>query len=186
MRITAGSAKGRKVRVSGLSRKSSLRPSSSKVREALFDIIGPEIEGARFLDLYAGTGAVGIEALSRGARRAVFVEADHVRAGLIRRTIEEFGFAGQSMICKMPAVSYLQKALETGETFALIFADPPYRSGELEVLLPLLGAGGLLAGDGMLLLEHSSRVKLPKFPEGLKLKKRYRYGDSAVTTFTKI
>ena len=92
MRITAGQARGRRLKAAGRT----IRPTASKVREAIFNIIGPSVEGSAFLDLYAGTGAVGLEALSRGAGRSVFVDINTLRADLIKKVAEEFGLDRKS------------------------------------------------------------------------------------------
>jgi 16S rRNA (guanine(966)-N(2))-methyltransferase RsmD len=183
LRISGGRLKGRRLRTGGLSRKSSLRPSASKVREAIFDIIGADITGSVFLDLYAGTGAVGFEALSRGAEYTVFVETDPGRVELIRKTSEEFGFPAQVRVYRMPVISYLRNAINGGESFDFIFADPPYQSEEIDRVLQMISAGSLLKRDGMVIVEHSSKRSMNDIYGGLQIRKRYRYGDTSLTTY---
>lgn len=188
MRISAGSAKGRQIRLKkGLLKRTEeddLRPTSSKVREAIFDILRDEINGAAFLDLYAGTGAVGIEALSRGAGRVTFVESDIRRAGMIKDLVAKFNFKDRADVVKADAVSFIRKGSEKGLRHNIIFLDPPYRSGELAKALPLLGEGGLLEENAVVMAEHSSVMQLPDVIGRLRLLKRYKYGDTALSRYS--
>ncbi len=183
LRITAGTAKGRRLKAVAVSERSPLRPTASKVREAVFNITGPGISGARLLDLYAGTGAVGFEALSRGAGFVVFVEINPVRVEHIRRTGQELGFSIRMKVYGMHAFEYLKKAGEYGDTFDFIFIDPAYQSGEVIKVLPLAAEGGVLNEGGMVVVEHFSKRILPESVGSLRQKKRYVYGDTALTTF---
>ncbi|MBZ0157028.1 MAG: 16S rRNA (guanine(966)-N(2))-methyltransferase RsmD [Alphaproteobacteria bacterium] len=184
MRISGGSAKGRKVG----SRKAflrkgedaGLRPTSAKVREAIFNILAPRIGGAVFLDLYAGTGAVGIEALSRGAERALFVENSSVRVNLIKDLVERFGFRERASVVKESAPLFLKK---TEERFDIIFVDPPYESGELETVLPLIAGRELLREGGVVVAEHPSRRVPPAEIGTLERVKEYRYGDTSLSLY---
>src|SRR4030066_569199 len=121
MRISGGIAKGRRTATKRLLSKTSegekLRPTSSKVREALFDIIRNEIDGASFVDLYAGTGTVGFEALSRGASRAIFVEPNDLRAITIKKNADEFGFREKAQVVKNRAYKFLEKSSSEKESF---------------------------------------------------------------------
>ncbi|GBE37371.1 ribosomal RNA small subunit methyltransferase D [bacterium BMS3Bbin07] len=183
LRITAGTAKGRRLKAVAVSERSPLRPTASKVREALFNITGPGICGAGFLDLYAGTGAVGFEALSRGAGFVVFVEINPVRVELIKKTGLELGFLTRMKVYRMQAFEYLKKACEHGDTFDFIFIDPSYQSEEVMKVLPLIAEGGILKNGGMVMVEHFSKGTLPESVGSLRQKKRYIYGDTALTTF---
>ncbi|MFO0752063.1 MAG: 16S rRNA (guanine(966)-N(2))-methyltransferase RsmD [Thermodesulfovibrionales bacterium] len=184
MRISGGSAKGRKVG----SRKAflrkgedaALRPTSAKVREALFNILAAGIGGAVFLDLYAGTGAVGIEALSRGAERTLFVENSSLRVNLIKDLIERFGFGGRASVVKEDASLFLKK---TEDRFDILFVDPPYESGELETILPLIAGRELLREGGVVIVEHPSRKVLPSAFGSLERVKEYRYGDTSLSLY---
>jgi len=185
LRITAGTAKGRRLKTVAVSERSPLRPTASKVREAVFNITGPAINGAGFLDLYAGTGAVGFEALSRGAGFVVFVEINPVRVELIRKTGLELGFSTSMKVYRMHAFEYLEKAGEYGDTFDFIFIDPSYQSGEVVKVLPLAAEGGMLNERGMVMVEHFSKRILAETVGNLRQKKRYIYGDTALTTFNR-
>jgi 16S rRNA (guanine966-N2)-methyltransferase len=190
MRISGGTAKGRRTATTRLITRTAsgerLRPTSSKVREALFDILRDRIEGASFVDLYAGTGTVGLEALSRGAEQAVFVEPDELRFGTIKKSTAEFGFRNRSMVIKEEALAFLKKAVEGRESFDILFIDPPYGSDEIDKVLPIIGGSGLLSEAGVVIVEHFSKKKVPETAGGLKMKKSYRYGDTMLTLYGKV
>lgn len=187
MRISGGMAKGRKISYKRASvsvkGKDKLRPTSSKVREAIFDILRDRIIGSTFVDLYAGSGSVGIEALSRGASYVVFVETNPLRIRIIEQLISEFGFADKSRVMRSTAYDYVEKEAKKGSSFDIIFLDPPYQSEELMKVLPLIGKTGLLKPDGILIAEHFSKRTLPEVIEGLRMVKSYRYGDTSLTLF---
>ena len=185
MRISGGSAKGRKVgfkkAFTGKSPDDELRPTAAKVRKAVFDIIAGRIDECRFLDLYAGTGAVGIEALSRGADDVFFVEGNTKRADMIKDLIAKFGFAAKAAVIKSQAGIFLGKS--SFEPFDIIFVDPPYSSDELELTLQLIDRLECLTDGGILIAEHASRKSLSLPLRNLRMKKNYRYGDTALTLF---
>ena len=185
MRISGGTAKGRKVGTRkafiGKGNSDELRPTASKVREAIFNIIGARIIESRFLDLYAGTGAVGIEALSREASQVVMVEDNAARVAIIKDLLEKFGFAGRATVVKNTVAAFLRKPSQA--TFDIIFLDPPYASDELKNVLPIIDKSNLLADDGIVIVEHSSKHILSNQFENLTLKKTYRYGDTALTLY---
>lgn len=184
MRISGGSAKGRRIgfrKTSEGNKPESFRPTSSKVREAVFDILRDKAIGTRFLDLYAGTGAVGMEALSRGAARVVFVEENPVRADAIKETLVRIGFK-DALAVRARAVNFINT---THETFDIIFLDPPYASGELEIALPLLAGGDILKDKGIVIAEHSTKKILPPETGSLGLKKIYKYGDTSLSVYNK-
>lgn len=187
MRIISGVAKGRRVgfRKAFLRQGEAdeLRPTSSKVREAVFDIIRDELPGAEFLDLYAGTGGVGIEALSRGAGKVTFVESNALRVKMINDLIMRFNFKGRSVVIMGDTGDFLKKELEKRHKYDIIFLDPPYHSGELMTTLQVIGQGGLLEEDGTVIAEHFSKTVLPDVTGMLKLVKKYRYGDTALTRY---
>ncbi len=162
-----------------------LRPTSSKVREALFDILRDRIEQASFVDLYAGTGTVGFEALSRGAQRAVFVEPDALRSGKIRSSAAELGFHDTSRVIKNEACEFLKMAIAGQEIFDIFFLDPPYQSDEIERVLPIIGENKLLSEKGLVIVEHFSKKKVPETAGILSMAKTYKYGDTVLTLYTK-
>ncbi|GAB4484912.1 MAG: 16S rRNA (guanine(966)-N(2))-methyltransferase RsmD [Thermodesulfovibrionales bacterium] len=187
VRITAGSFKGRTV---GCRRvfaphagRDLLRPTSAKVREALFDILQSRIEGSVFIDLFAGTGAVGIEALSRGAGRVFFVESGRTRARAIADFLERNSLSGRAEVFHGPAEIFL-KNLRTVQQELIVFADPPYDSDELQRTIRWFDRlGPLLPEDFCLIAEHPRRKELPENLDRLAVKKQYKYGDTMLTWY---
>jgi len=185
MRISGGTAKGRKVGMRkafvGKGENDELRPTASKVREAIFNILSGRIIESRFLDLYAGTGAVGIEALSREASQVVMVEDNAARVAIIKDLLEKFGFAGRATVVKNSVAAFLRTPSQAA--FDILFLDPPYASDELRHVLPVIDKSNLLAADGIVIVEHSSKHILSNRFANLTLKKAYRYGDTALTLY---
>ena len=190
MRISGGIAKGRRTSTKRLITKISsgerLRPTSSKVREALFDILRDNIEGARFVDLYAGTGTVGFEALSRGADSAVFVEPEELRYRVIKSSALELGFEDKTQVVKKDAHKFLQEAIADRQNYDIFFVDPPYKSDEIEKVLPIIGESKLLRDGGIVIVEHFSKKRAPESAGNLRTAKIYRYGDTMLTLYRKV
>jgi 16S rRNA (guanine966-N2)-methyltransferase len=179
MRIIAGAFKGRRLApVQGRT-----RPTAAKVREAVFSILGPAVLGARVLDLFAGTGALGIEALSRGAAVAVFVE-DHPEAlkGL-RRNLEDLGLGDRTTVLPLPVAMALKKVAGRGEGFNLAFLDPPYGGGMAVAALGALASLDLLVPGARVVVEHSRRESLPEACGALTRLTVRRYGDTQVAFY---
>ena len=189
MRISGGIEKGRKIKTRRLFSKASgeedLRPTSSKVREALFDIIRNKIEGASFVDLFAGTGTVGFESLSRGARKVIFVEPNRLRTKAIKETGVQFGLHEQVTIFEGTAEGFLKKASAEKKMFDIFFVDPPYFSEETMRILPMVAERGLLNNGGIVVVEHFVKKKLPELVGKLKMIRNYRYGDTMLTIYKK-
>ena len=187
MRVSGGSAKGRRIGFKKAFSKADegeeLRPTSAKVREALFDIIRKELPGSAFLDLYAGTGGVGIEALSRGAAQATLVESNRLRAEMIRHLLSEFGFGERAAVVNARAFDFVRREIEKGRTYDIVFVDPPYSSEELMKILPFVGEGGMIRESGIVIAEHFSRTRLPEHAGMLRLQKSYKYGDTVLTVY---
>lgn len=155
-----------------------LRPTSGLVREAIFNILGARVNDARVLDLYAGTGALGIEALSRGAAEAVFVEGEPAGCQAILQTLGRAGFKEQGTVLR----GRLPTALASLEgPFDLIFMDPPYDAETAEATL--VGTVSLLGADGLIVYEHGSRYNPPVRPAGLRMQERRVYGDTAIALY---
>lgn len=180
VRLTGGEGRGRPLHGPG---SVSIRPTSDRVREALFDILGSRVPGSRFLDLCAGTGAVGIEALSRGATRVVFVERDRRAVALIRRNLAQICPPGEAEVIDTDLERAAASLRQAGEAFAVVFLDPPYDAGDLPDLLG--AAASLVAPGGILILEHRTSVPVPTAPIGdrLRLFRHYRHGDTMLTSF---
>jgi len=180
MRIIGGRVGGRTLKAP---KGASTRPTSDKVREAIFNILGSRAEPpARVLDLYAGSGALGLEALSRGAACALFVDADRDACDLVRGNASGLGL-GVEVVCS-PVVRWLAK--EAGGSFGWIFLDPPYGShetGELEKALDLVAKKGLLAARGIVVAEHDWRHAPEERYGPLALFDRRRYGQTAVSFY---
>jgi 16S rRNA (guanine966-N2)-methyltransferase len=184
LRIIGGRVKGRRLQSPAMSKTKGanqpIRPTADRAREALFSIIGREIEGAKVLDLYAGTGALGLEALSRGADRVVFVDNNASALQIIRKNIELCGFYDQTAIFKQDlskGLSLLTKDL-SGETFQVVFVDPPYWKGLSDFMLKELAKSSLLVSQPLIVIEEDARAELPDAVENLTLIDRRRYGET--------
>ncbi|HZY50830.1 MAG TPA: 16S rRNA (guanine(966)-N(2))-methyltransferase RsmD [Devosia sp.] len=178
MRIVAGKFRGKQL---SSPEDDSIRPTADRVRESMFNILasrlGPSFDGLRVLDLFAGTGALGLEALSRGAANVVFVDTGAEARGLIRDHIEAFGAGGVAKLLRRDATA-LGPAGTMGPV-DLVFLDPPYGMGLGEKALASLRAGGWLKPDTLLVLEDGSDVTV-NLPDGFTLEDRREYGAAAV------
>jgi 16S rRNA (guanine966-N2)-methyltransferase len=178
MRIVAGKFRGKQL---SSPEDDSIRPTADRVRESVFNILasrlGPNFAGLRVLDLFAGTGALGLEALSRGASNIVFVDTGAEARGLIRDHIEAFGAGGVAKLLRRDATA-LGPAGTMGPV-DLVFLDPPYGKGLGERALIALKGGGWLKPETVLVLEESSDVTL-NLPDGFALDDRREYGAAAV------
>lgn len=184
MRIISGIGKSRKLFTPPLNNKS-IRPTSDRAREALFSILGNAVHGAKVLDLYAGTGAMGLEAFSRGADFVVFVDNNRLALDLIRKNIElcRRGYTGQ---CEMRVIKHdLTKGLprlsyppETDRGFDIIFADPPYGKNLSLSVLNTVNENTLLGENGMLIIEERYNISLPDALTQLSLIDKRVYGEN--------
>lgn len=175
LRITGGTARGLPITEP---RGYRLRPTSGLVREAIFNIIAERVEDAAVLDLYAGTGALGIEALSHGAASAVFIDAEAASCQAILQTLSRAGFADSATVLRGRLPAALNKA---AGPFDLIFMDPPYQEDTAEETLLLLSSR--LHDGGLVVYEHGSRYNPPVRPAGLRQLERRLYGDSAIALY---
>jgi 16S rRNA (guanine(966)-N(2))-methyltransferase RsmD len=175
MRIVAGTARGRQLRAP---RGDGTRPTSDKVRGAVFNLLGQFFEGGRVLDLYAGTGAMALEALSRGCERAVCVESDPAAAEIILRNAETCGFAGRLEL-RRERVERVLSRLPSGQ-FALAFIDPPYAHGPE---LALAGLAPLLAPGGRVVAEHRQSQRPAERYGPLVLADQRAYGDTGISIY---
>lgn len=175
MRVITGTARGRKL----LSPIEVTRPTSEKVKEAIFSSIQFELIAANVLDLFAGSGQLGIEALSRGAKFAQFVDADRENIEIIRKNIENCGFESVSKVALADARTFLRKI---GDKFNFAFLDPPYGRGLLNDVLPLVSE--IMLPGGKVICEHEKEFKFEDYGS-LKIFKTYSYGKVIVTTFIK-
>jgi 16S rRNA (guanine966-N2)-methyltransferase len=175
-RIVAGRAGGRRLRVPP----QGTRPTSERVRESLFNALesAGELAGARVLDLYAGSGALGLEALSRGAADVLFVESDRRAVQVLRGNVAELALGGSVRAGQVDSV--LAQAAE--QPFDLVLADPPYAvdGARLGVMLAALAAGGWIAGNGLVIVERAQRDGEPEWPAGFAPLRAMRHGDTAL------
>ena len=177
MRVIAGTARRLLLKTpDGLD----TRPTADRIKETLFNMLMPYLPDAVFVDLFSGSGGIGIEALSRGARKAVFVDNAKGPLEIIRQNVQTAGFVKQASVIASDAESFLAHA---AEKYDIIFLDPPYNMGYGEKLLPLLERP--LAENGIVLFEHSVSEPLPDEAGGLVKKKDYRYGRVIVTSYVR-
>jgi len=180
MRVTAGVERGRKIRAP---RGSTTRPTGAKVREAIFNILGP-LAPYPVLDLYAGTGALGIEALSRGASHATFVERDSRALAALHRNLREFGFLDRARVIVTSVVAALQRlSTEKRKKFGCVFLDPPYAAGDVEPVLGLLSGGEVLDHGAVVVVEHDRRHLPPEHVGALQMVDRRFYGDTGLSFY---
>jgi 16S rRNA (guanine966-N2)-methyltransferase len=179
MRIIAGVFKGRRLAPV----KGRIRPTAAKVREAVFNILGPAVDGVRVLDLFAGTGALGIEALSRGAAAAVFVEEHPEAVKVLRRNLAALGLTEMTTIWPLPVAAALKKLAGRGEAFGLAFLDPPYGGEAALAALSGLASLNLLQPGARVVVEHSRRESLPEACGALTRLTVRRYGDTQVAFY---
>jgi len=164
------------------------RPTSDRLRETLFNVLTPRIEGAVFVDLYAGSGAVGIEALSRGAREAVFVEQAEAALKVIRANLAALGIRGGYSLEARGVAASLRRLLSAGRTADIVFLDPPYESAdEYESALGSLGGGcaGVLAPDVIVVAEHAKKSDLAERYGELGRYRVLKQGDAALSFYAK-
>ncbi len=180
-RVIAGTAKGIRLRAPG----AGTRPFADRVKQTLFAILEPELDGARVLDLFAGSGAGGIEALSRGAAAAIFVEKDQGAAAIIDANLKATGLGGpQTAVIRWDVVRWLGEA-PTDDRFDLVLVDPPYAETELLTrVLEMLGdARAPLAPDARVIAKHFWRDKPPERVGRLAVERERRFGETALTFF---
>jgi 16S rRNA (guanine966-N2)-methyltransferase len=180
MRIIAGSVKGLQLATPD---NCQIRPTSDRVREALFSILTCQLDGARFLDLYSGTGANGLEALSRGASWCDFVDWDSASVALTQRNIELTRFTTKSKVWRLSLPAGLNRIKSIDSPYDLIFADPPYEYRNYSDLLGNVIANGLLKSSGIMVLEHEKRSAVDHAIEGLECEKVRHYGDTTLACF---
>lgn len=175
MRVITGSARGRKLQtLEG----SDVRPTTDKVKEAIFSIVQFDINGSEILDLFAGSGQLGIEALSRGAKRCTFVDESRNSIKVVTENVRTCGFADSADILNTESIGYLRTCRRI---FDLAFLDPPYNKGILEKALPLLAEK--MSDRGIIVCEHETGLVLPESCGALIKKRTYKYGKIEVTVF---
>ena len=182
MRVIAGSAKGTRLKAL---RGKGVRPTLDRVKEAIFNIIGERVVGARVLDLFAGSGALGIEALSRGADEAIFVEKEGRLIKVIQENLSACHLEERGRLFHARVEEALKFLERQGERFDLILMDPPYGMGIAPRMVNDPGLSGLLSKDGLVVVEHDPREEMVKGSGRLHLVDARRYGDTAISLFMK-
>lgn len=181
MRIIAGTYRGLRLKTL---KGAKLRPTSDQLRETLFDVLGPAVEGAAFLDAYAGSGAVGLEALSRGAREVVFLEHHRPAAELIRENLAALSVTSGFRVLASPVLATLDRLAEEGARFDVVFLDPPYEAiREYHHALRQLGRGALLAAHSLVVAEHARRCRLEEKYQELHQVRLLVRGDSQLAFY---
>ena len=175
MRIIAGEWRGRRLETrEGMD----VRPTPERVKEALFNILQFQLEGRRVLDLFAGSGQLGLEALSRGAAEAVFVDESRDSAAVVKRNIASLKAEAKTRLYQTDFAAFLMRHQEP---FDIVFLDPPYRSGKLEAALPL--AAAITNPGGTIIAEHPTDEELPDEAGDFRKGKSYRYGKIYLTVY---
>ncbi len=180
MRVLAGTLKGQRLVVpSG----ATTRPTGDRVRIACLDTLAPYLGRGPFLDLFAGAGGVGIEALSRGAPSAVFVESDATALRALRENVARLGLLERARVMREDAARAVPALARRGERFAVVFLDPPYASSRAVDALAAVATGAVLAPDAVVVLQHSTKSPPPDAPGALSHWKARRFGETTLTFF---
>jgi 16S rRNA (guanine966-N2)-methyltransferase len=178
MRIIAGAYRGRRLHAP---KGDKIRPTIDRVREAIFNIIAPEVPDARVLDLFAGTGAMGLEALSRGAALSVFVDQSAEAIRLIRKNVDLCGAGDRSLLLHESAPVAIRHLASRNELFDVIFMDPPYGKGYIEIALETLET--VAQPDALVIAEHHVKDETPPIKGPWRKDRERRYGDTLISIY---
>jgi len=180
MKVLAGALKGRRL---ATPRGTTTRPTADQVRIALMDTLTPRLPGARVLDLFAGAGGVGLEALSRGAAHATFVERDTRAVAALRANVETLGVAAQARVERADARAALERLAREAARFDIVFLDPPYEEEAVVPTLERLGALPLVVADGVVIAQHLTKRAPPAEHGRLTAFRTRRFGETTLTFF---
>lgn len=181
MRIISGSHRGHRIQTL---KGASLRPTSDQMRETLFDVLGPDVRGSRFLDAYAGSGAVGLEALSRGANEVVFIEHHRAAYQMIRKNLATLKIQSGFYLVNSKVLTALERLDEAGDVFDYVFLDPPYSEvSEYHHALRQLGRSRMLTPTSLVIAEHSRHYFLEDHYGQLARTRTIRHGDAQLTFY---
>ena len=172
LRVSGGKARGRRLKAP-----KNIRPTQGIVKQAIFNMVGPDVEGATVLDLFAGSGALGIEALSRGAAGVTFVDQQPRGLAILRQNLDALGFKDRAHVVRGDVVRWLEASPDTVRSADFVFLDPPYEDVVLDRALQALDRE---VADAVVLAEHSRRRPLPSL-QRLRVDRQRRYGDTIVT-----
>lgn len=182
MRIIAGDAKNKKI----ISRKGTdTRPTLGSMKESLFSIISPYVENSIFLDLFSGSGSISLEALSRGAKRAIMIEKDSTALRCIIENIENLGYSDRCRAYKNDVVRAIEILARKNEKFDIIFMDPPYKEELCTKVLKAIEKNNILAEDGLIICEHHIFENLDDEIAGFKKADERKYGKKCITFYTR-
>jgi len=182
MRIIAGEYRGRRIKQPDTG---AARPTKDRIREAVFNVIAAETAGANVLDMFAGSGAYGLEALSRGAKSAVFVEKDRHCADVIEENIRQLGLEKKAELIVVDAENAVRSLSKRKEAFDLIFADPPFNTGMGKKTLNTVNRYDILSSTGLLAIEHHKAELVPASEGNFSILKQKTYGDIVISFFVK-
>jgi 16S rRNA (guanine966-N2)-methyltransferase len=174
LRVAGGDARGRRIKAP-----KNIRPTQGMVKQAIFNMVGARIEGARVLDLFAGSGALGIEALSRGAQHVTFVDQQPRGLAILRQNLDALGFKERAHVVRNDVVRWLEASHDAVTAADFVFLDPPYDDVVLDRSLQVLDRA---VSDATVLAEHSRRHQMPQLTR-LHVNRERRYGDTVVTVF---
>lgn len=180
MRVIGGKARGRRLKVP---KGQAVRPTSDRVKEALFNILSHDLSGIKLLDLFAGTGNVSIEAISRGAAEAILIDSSDKSGKVIRENLRRLGFTDRATVRVAPVSQALRSLARQGESFDVIFLDPPYQRNWVKACLEAIERASLLRASGTLVVEHSAREDSGAEYGSLILKDQRKYGDTWLSFF---
>jgi 16S rRNA (guanine966-N2)-methyltransferase len=180
MRVIAGKYRSRRLKGPENLR---LRPTSDRLRETLFNILGPSVDDSLFVDLYAGTGAIGIEAVSRGARETIFIESHVASARLVRQNLEALGIRSGVDVIEADVVKGLKNLVARHLVADFIFLDPPYEGEEHLRVLEFLDESHLVAPYGLVIVEHHCSLELPERFDRLERTRLLEQGDAALSFY---
>ncbi len=176
MRVAGGTGRGQRLKVPPGSR---VRPTSDKVKQALFNILGDRVRNAVFLDLFAGAGGIGIEALSRGANRVVFVDSSRESLAIVKQNLNKTGFGNRVQVVQSKAEAFLKKP---SEPYDIVFLDPPYAEA-LGPLLDMIAISGIVKRGGIVVAERFKKQSSPEQAGNLILYREARYGDTVLAFY---
>lgn len=178
MRIITGTAKGTKLKApTGLN----TRPTADRVKESVFNILGDIVDDARVLDIFAGTGNLGLEALSRGAKSAIFVDCSQESIEIIKENAQRTKLIDFTKICKNDVLHALDRLAQSEDVFDLLFCDPPYNKGFVQTVLEKIDKQPIMADRGIIVMEHSQHEKITGEWQNVEVRRTERYGETLIS-----